>query len=78
MAELLPPSPLVVEKNLSEVWKKWERAFRRYMGITELKKKDKSVQVGTLHNIGEDANDIYLHGLKQVMIEKTKKMLKPY
>lgn len=55
-SRLVPPSPLSMDGNIAENFKKWKQKFELYMLASESNKKAPEVQVEILlHVIGPDA-----------------------
>ena len=57
---LLPPSPLSLQGNLKENWRRFQQQFEIYLSATQIKGKNEEVKSSTfLHVIGPDALEIY-------------------
>ncbi|KAK3103001.1 hypothetical protein FSP39_015684 [Pinctada imbricata] len=57
---LLPPSPLNLQGNLKENWRRFQQQFEIYLSATQIKGKNEDVKSSTfLHVIGPDALEIY-------------------
>lgn len=55
-----PPSPLSLEGNTSENWKRWKQRFELHLKATEADRKDEEIQVAILlHSIGEDGLEVF-------------------
>ena len=60
MEQFKPSSPLSLEGNTSENWKRWKQRFELYLKATEADRKDKEIQVAILlHCIGEDGLEAF-------------------
>ena len=60
MIQFKPPSPLCLEGNLSENWKRWRQHFELYLKATKAEQKDEETQVVILlHCIGEDDLEVF-------------------
>ena len=57
---LLPPSPLNLQGNLKENWRRFQQQFEIYLSATQIKGKNEEVKSSTfLHVVGPDALEIY-------------------